>query len=150
MIKLLNSEDVEKNRETLKKLLIVCREHGSGVILPDSYYEDKLNGLINYLKENKAYFFIVQDNDAIAGFLWACEIKRDIGNVFHLLHFAVFEEYQRKGYGKMLMEAAQLQAQNLNLTCIELNVSASNQKAIDFYEKNAFCADHITMIKKLN
>ena len=150
MIKLLNSEDVKRYWKTLKKLLIYCREIGSAVVLPDSYYENKLNSLIEYIEKNKAYLFVVQDNDSVVGFLWACEIERDVGRVFHIVHFAVFEEHQSKGYGKMLIETAEMQAESLGILQLELNVSALNHKAIGFYKKNAFFDDHITMIKRLD
>ena len=150
MIKLLSSEEVIENRKKIKDLLRYCRETSTAVVLPESYYDDKLNGLINYIKENKAYFFVAQEDNVIVGFLWACEIERDIGNVFHVLYFAVLEMHQRKGYGQLLIEAAQLQAETLHLKYMELNVYASNQKALDFYKKNKFYDDHITMRKKLN
>lgn len=150
MIKLLNSEDVRKHWKILKELLIYCREAGSAVVLPDSYYENKLNALIEYIEKSKAYFFVVQDNDSVVGFLWACEIERDAGRVFHIVHFAVLEEHQSKGYGKMLIEAAEMQAKRLGIVQLELNVSALNHKAIGFYKKNSFIDEHITMIKRLN
>ena len=102
MIRLLKCKDVLENWQTLKKLLIYCRESSANCVYPDSYYEDKLNGLLKYLEENKAYFFVAHDNDSIVGFLWACEIERDVGRVFHVLYFAVLEMYQGKGYGKGL------------------------------------------------
>ena len=96
MIKLLSKEEIIQNWTVLKRLLRYCREAGSNVSLRDSYYENKLKGLLNYLENGKTFFFVMEENKDIVGFLWACEIERDIENVYHILYFAVFEEYQGK------------------------------------------------------
>ena len=49
-----------------------------------------------------------------------------------------------------MIEAAQEQAREKRIRKIELNVNASNDRAINFYRRNLFYDDHITMVKELD
>ena len=108
MIVSLDSKSVSANKKTLKDLLKYCRQSSSCIELPDSYYEKKIEELIHYLDNNQAFFFVAKDKNTIIGFLWACRIKKDNTNVFHILYLAVYENYQNRGYGQQLIEAAKL------------------------------------------
>lgn len=149
MIELLNSEQVKDNFDCIKSLLKYCRETSSGVKLPDSFYEDKIFDLIRYLEEDKAFYFVVKDNQDIAGFLWACELNKNSKRIMHILYFAVSEKHQKKGYGKMLINAVEKLARDIGIEALELNVKASNDNAVKFYRNHKFYDEHITMMKDL-
>ena len=66
-----------------------------------------------------------------------------IQNESHLLNIAVLEKWQRKGSGKMLMNAFIKQSQVLGARKIFLEVRSKNTNAINFYSKFNFMKDAI-------
>ncbi len=148
MIECFDSKLVRSNFGVLKGLLKYSYEFGADFSLPDSFYEEKLLGLCQYLDEDKAYFLVIKDCDNIVGFLWACELNKNFKRMMHILYFAVLHEYQGKGYGKQLLEEIEKKARKRNVDVLELNVRATNP-AIEFYKKMSFCEEHITMTKDL-
>jgi ribosomal-protein-alanine N-acetyltransferase len=56
----------------------------------------------------------------------------------HLLNLAVVPEYQRRGYGRKLLEAAWQAALDRGATCLFLEVRVSNGRAIRLYEAAGF------------
>ena len=150
MIKRLSSDEIALEKSQLKNLLKYCYEFGADLVMPESFYETKIEGLIQYSKEGKAFYFVVQEGDNIDGFIWACEINKNFRRVMHILYFAVLEKSQKKGFGKMLLNEVEKVALDLGIDTLELNVKASNSIALDFYKRQNFVDEHITMIKKIN
>jgi [ribosomal protein S18]-alanine N-acetyltransferase len=70
----------------------------------------------------------------LAGFLLA----RSLFENLEVLKLGIFPEYQRRGFGTLLMEAAY--AEGLRRGCCRafLEVRKSNRGAIDFYERHKF------------
>jgi len=56
----------------------------------------------------------------------------------HILNICVNHEYQRQGYGKLLMEHMQDHAKTAGIAVIYLEVRRSNSRAIRLYEKMNF------------
>ena len=80
---------------------------------------------------------VCKKDHKIIGFLIFSLIK----NESHLLNIAVLEKWQRKGSGKMLMNAFIKQSQVLGARKIFLEVRSKNQKALFFYKKYKFIED---------
>ena len=66
-----------------------------------------------------------------------------IGTDSHLLNITVSKNYQKKGYGKKILEKVLYQSKVLGATIVFLEVRVSNYRAIDFYEKFGFKRDAI-------
>ena len=66
-----------------------------------------------------------------------------IGTDSHLLNITVSKNYQRKGYGKKILEKVLYQSKVLGATIVFLEVRVSNFRAISFYEKFGFKRDAI-------
>ena len=145
MIKLLSECEATYHRQQIETLLKYCRESSSKVHFSDDYYEEKVDSLLNYLKEQRAYYFAVFENESIVGFMWACVIEKNSQKVFHILYFAVLPDYQSRGYGGKLMREAEKQARLSECNQIELNVNIRNVNVINFYKKHLFYEDHIVL-----
>lgn len=52
---------------------------------------------------------------------------------YYLSNLAVYPQYQGQGIGKQLLFFIENEARQQNLQCVELDVSAENHRAIDFY-----------------
>ena len=149
MIEFYDSEKVTNKFSDLEALLARCCETGSTVMLPKSYYTEKLLGLCDYLKEGNTYFLVATEKNDVAGFLWAYEIRRTPKRVMHIAYFVVSEKYQKKGHGKTLMDAVEMIAKKKGIETLELNVKFTNINAIEYYKRCDFQAENITMSKKL-
>lgn len=149
MIERFNSENIVAELSCLKKMLRYCHETSSKMILPDAFYEKKLSALCEYLKDGKSYFLVAKEHIEITGFLWAYEMNRDGERVMHIAYLAVSTEFQEKGIGSALMNAIETLAKELGIGMLELNVNASNAKAISFYKNKCFENQSIKMIKRM-
>jgi ribosomal-protein-alanine N-acetyltransferase len=72
--------------------------------------------------------------EAVCGFL----VIREVGGEAEILNFAVRRAARRQGIGTRLLREAISHAQNTGARVVFLEVRASNQPAIAFYERQGF------------
>jgi ribosomal protein S18 acetylase RimI-like enzyme len=65
-------------------------------------------------------------------------------------NLAVAQEFEGKGVGRALLDYVERWARNHGYREVVLDVFASNQRAIAFYERQGYRADHIRMAKPLD
>ena len=65
-------------------------------------------------------------------------ISMEVVDEMHLLKIAVGQEYQGRGYGRMLMEKAVGVARELDMKSMILEVRPTNGPAVALYEKTGF------------
>ncbi len=82
---------------------------------------------------------VLKDEKNILGYAFFSVIGTDS----HLLNITVSKNYQRKGYGKKILEKVLYQSKVLGATIVFLEVRVSNYRAIVFYEKFGFKRDAI-------
>ena len=82
---------------------------------------------------------VLKDEKNILGYAFFSVIGTDS----HLLNITVSKNYQRKGYGKKILEKVLYQSKVLGATIVFLEVRVSNNRAIVFYEKFGFKRDAI-------
>ena len=82
---------------------------------------------------------VLKDEKNILGYAFFSVIGTDS----HLLNITVSKNYQKKGYGKKILEKVLYQSKVLGATIVFLEVRVSNYRAIDFYEKFGFKRDAI-------
>lgn len=66
------------------------------------------------------------------------EWKNNEGKFIVIHRIAVFPTWQKKGVGRKLIEFVQQYAQENNYKSVRLDISSSNQKLIELYEKHGF------------
>lgn len=156
MIVTLNASLVEKHKKRIIELFSYCKKESTAKMPDESFSIEKINSLISYLNEGRAYFFAELSDDAIDGFLWACRLVRDGEERMHILYFAVSDQVQNRGIGSALLTAVECEAKRLGLSACELNVHTHNERAMRFYERRGYLPDgngaleRITYIKALS
>ncbi|HVU26948.1 MAG TPA: GNAT family acetyltransferase [Verrucomicrobiae bacterium] len=63
-------------------------------------------------------------------------------------YLAVHPEFQRNGYGRQIMEAAEKLLRNLGCPKINLQVLTKNRAVIEFYQRIGFSADDVVNLGK--
>jgi len=93
----------------------------------------------------KSYFevghhgLVCKEDNKMLGFLIFSPIKPEA----HLLSIAVIETQQYKGIGSLLLKSMVSQCKAMGINQVFLEVRASNEKAIGFYQKYGFKKDAI-------
>lgn len=82
---------------------------------------------------------VCKENNKMLGFLIFSPIKPEA----HLLSIAVIETQQYKGIGSLLLKSMISQCKAMGINQVFLEVRASNEKAIGFYQKYGFKKDAI-------
>jgi ribosomal-protein-alanine N-acetyltransferase len=82
---------------------------------------------------------VCKEDNKMLGFLIFSPIKSEA----HLLSIAVIETQQYKGIGSLLLKSMISQCKAMGINQVFLEVRASNEKAIGFYQKYGFKKDAI-------
>lgn len=82
---------------------------------------------------------VCKEDNKMLGFLIFSPIKPEA----HLLSIAVIETQQYKGIGSLLLKSMIGQCKAMGINQVFLEVRASNEKAIGFYQKYGFKKDAI-------
>lgn len=117
--------------------------------IPDSYYREEWDEVEKYIKLKRAFVFIAVNYNEVVGWIWTHLIDRFNEKRLHVAFFAVYKEFRRHGVGELLLAAAEEQARNLELQGIDLLVTASNERAVRFYEHHGFNSERYLMHKEL-
>lgn len=91
-------------------------------------------GSCMFEKFNSKRCFIIESNKKPIGFAYF-QIPENKLNIWNI---QIDKNFQRKGYGKKLMEYLIKYARKKKLKKVILEAHASNKQAIDFYEKIKF------------
>ena len=146
IIKRLNEQDVSELRDTIYYFLEICFISTFGKT-DKQLIETKLDGLVNYVKEGKAYLFGAFCEKQMFGFLWGYPVRNPFETVFHIAYISVTESGRRQGIGRNLILAAEEQANAMGINKVELIVGANNNSAFDFYKKMDYETDRIILSK---
>lgn len=86
------------------------------------------------LDNPNARYFVLIENGEVAGYggMWCIAGEGDIMNI------GVLPEKRRKGYGEKILLSLTECMKKENLSCLNLEVRASNSAAISLYEKHGF------------
>jgi ribosomal protein S18 acetylase RimI-like enzyme len=90
-----------------------------------------------------------EENGEIVGAIMAEEKMTFYKNSSYITSFFVKNEWQGKGVGKMLIEAALAALKKEGYENVSLTVALDNQKAISLYEKEGFEPFRMVYLKKL-
>jgi ribosomal protein S18 acetylase RimI-like enzyme len=106
---------------------------------------------VNDLSED-AEMFIAEENQVILGFILLLTRKDFFTDESHgyISDIAVKKEYEGRGVGRMLLEAAENWAKNKGYRLIVLHALIGNERAKKIYEKFGFEKDNIQYTKIVN
>lgn len=103
-------------------------------LLPDGVYS---NG--HYLYE------AVVDGNTI-GMIWFAVQENSKGFIYDVL---IDEAFRGRGYGRLLLKEAEVEARRAGITALGLHVFAHNERAVQLYQSAGYDVTNIIMEKKL-
>lgn len=105
------------------------------------FYEDKINEVSGIClvaeAEGKLIGYIVADRKYMASYRKVTAAE--------LINIYVVEKYRSKGVGKKLMDAFKDWAKSLGVDKVAVNVFALNEKGINFYKREGFLPQDLTL-----
>lgn len=98
--------------------------------------DDSREGIERFLKRNPDTCFVAEEEGKILGAI----LTGHDGRRGHIGHTAVLPEYQHRGIGKALVEAALQSLEKQGITKVNLVAFASNKEGNAFWERMGFTA----------
>ena len=92
----------------------------------------------NEIARDDAFALIISTKNRKIGFLIARILEAESESEVEIYNLAISPEQQNQGFGQVLMTDLINRCSKINITKIWLEVRKSNEKAIKFYERNAF------------
>ena len=114
-----------------------------------SYCNAKCAEIDTYLKDNKAIIYLAVSEGALLGWIWLHEIRRVKTKRLHVAEIAIVSSVRGKGVGTRLLQVAESYAKDHGYAEMDLLVTESNSKAIQFYEKANYVSERRLMKKTL-
>ncbi|MHA1979249.1 MAG: GNAT family N-acetyltransferase, partial [Candidatus Hodarchaeales archaeon] len=100
-------------------------------------FRKKLDGkLFESYKKGAEYYILENTENTEIGIVAFVHLTHS--NRTRIFDIMIQTEYQRKGYGTLLMEFVEDKAKNLNSRALVLECQNTNYEAINFYLKNGF------------
>ncbi len=120
--------------DEIEPILVLDRLCFGGLWSIDSYRRELTNDNSHFLGISAAKSLQSDPTDGLIGFgcFWA------ILDEAHITLLAIHPQYQRQGLGKLLLISLLDRARTIEMARATLEVRASNQGAINLYEKYAF------------
>ena len=120
-----------------------------GSIVPDSYYEQTLDGLKNHLSSGDAKVFLATEKSELLGWAWCYTIQRFDKKRLHIGNFATMPQYRGSGVGRKIFAEVEKFARESEYDGLDLMVTESNTDAVKFYMQNDFTVERFLMKKDL-
>lgn len=116
----------------------------------DSYGRDKCKQLKDYLEKGVATVIAIVEGEDLLGWIWCHQIYRLKKRRLHVSEIGVADQSQGKGIGQRLLREAEAFAKENGFEEIDLFVTASNERAVNFYEKSAYTPERFLMKKRVD
>ena len=148
IIRIANDNDIDNN---LLKLYIegfnMHYEKRKDIFIKKTNEELKKD-LINVLKSREKIILVIEVDNIIIGYV---KFKYNIKTTRSIWidEIIIDKDYQKKGYGKMLITEVTKFAEKNNYQRIELNCWSFNKDALKFYEKIGFTQQRIIFEKEV-
>mgnify|MGYP002561592077 CR=1 FL=1 len=115
----------------------------------DVLIHSKIDKLVEFINDGKAYVFGAFVEDVMIGFLWGYPVKGPFETVFHIAYIAVAEQGREKGTGSKLVSVAEKHARTHGIHHVELIVGVDNHNALEFYTVMGYGQDRCIMRKRI-
>lgn len=134
-----------------KKILKLMRESWK-LNFPDSKLNenninDRFQKMIKYIKNNEGSVLIATKKESFIGYLWYF-IKNN--NSIHINQIIISNEFRGMKIGTRLINTLYEEAKKLDILKVELNVTVSNEKALNFYKKEHFKLKRVLLERDIN
>src|SRR5437660_217071 len=113
-------------------------------IRPYADEEDRFQSMISLYPS--LCFVLIGNNNQIIGSIFGGFDGRSV----YIHRLAVDPEYQKEGYGTLLVKKLEAAAKSQNVKKISAQIHVSNKKVLGFYEKQDYVEDPlITLVKEI-
>jgi ribosomal protein S18 acetylase RimI-like enzyme len=146
----LTAEMAERYREQIAQFYfenVRSNAFHSHYTYTDAY--EKMNDLIDHLRNNTATVFGAFENDELIAFIWAYVHQFREENRMYVSEIRVKEKYRKHGIGKELLGLVEDKAKEMGLGATYLHAEANNPEAVGFYKAAGYCEERIQMRKQI-
>ena len=112
--------------------------------------EAKIRSMIAHMADGSAIVYGVFDGTALLGYLWAYEVQFREERRIYISEVHVDERLRGKGFGTLLLEAAEAEAKERGIRALYIHTEANNAGAIRLYERFGFQMERVQLRKPLN
>jgi len=133
-MKLLIRKYQDSDKDEVFKLHVRALKNENAYMYTDKWEKDfeDIEGI--YLNNKGAFLIGTLDNKIIA----MGGLRKLTKDIVELRRMRVDPFYQRKGYGKMILDSLEKRAKKLEYKIIQLNTSLKQVSAQKFYKKNGY------------
>lgn len=107
----------------------------------------RFENMLNYVENDEGLVLIALSKDNFLGYLWYFITDN---NRIHINQIITANKFRREGIGTELINVLYTEAKKMEISEIELNVTASNEQAMNFYKKENFKAERILLKRDIN
>lgn len=113
----------------------------------DGYGAEKCDEIKAYLQKDAAIIYAAVEGGELLGWVWCHPITRLVKRRLHISEIGVAETCQGRGIGQKLLAETEAYARDNGFEEIDLFVTASNERAVDFYKKSSYIPERFLMKK---
>jgi len=95
------------------------------------------------------FFFMVEDEGEVAGYLWLADRKGEMGHNLFVYGIEIDEDHRGRGLGRAAMEFAEAEGRRLGVPRVALNVFGGNEVARRLYASLGYRETAVHMEKVL-
>ena len=114
----------------------------------EEYSINKTKEMISFLNDGSAIIAAAFRDDILIGYAWGY-LRNTRCLRIHITQLVVNEKYRSQGIGKRLLEFMEKQCLVRGCGGMELNVSANNRGARQFYLNNDFVCESLFLAKRV-
>lgn len=110
---------------------------------------DKINELVSYIQQGKAFAFGYLVEDKLIGYIWGYLYKFREEQRIYINEIHVLEKWRSHGIGKFLLDEIEKEAKMHKIKALYIHAEADNEKAIKLYQKAGYKEERIQLRKGL-
>lgn len=111
--------------------------------------EEIYQNMKEYIQDGTAIIIGAIQEEKLNGFIWGYLRKSDEKARAHINYFVVNKDIRGQGIGQGLIREFYKEIEEKNINEIELMVTCSNKRAMNFYEKQGFNEERVLLWKRL-
>ena len=146
----INKAHFDKTKNEIRALIQETMIYNfPNTVIEDTYYEDILSKLGNYIVDGSAVVFLAVEEQAVLGWIWCHSIQRLNEKRLHVANFAVSKASRKKGVGSLLIKAAEKFAKENIYCALDLLVTRDNISAVSFYQSHGYEVERYLLRKEI-
>lgn len=147
--KLLNKEDILRNKEPLTEMVTKTLEENVSQNFPNDLGRNYVEKMPGYIEDGSAIIIGAFDGNKMVGFLWGYEVDIFGEKRVHNAENHVLDSYRGCGIAKRMLQCLEEEAIRRGIYILEAMCTASNENAYKYHIHNGYEAERIKFKKLL-